>query len=92
MTKVSLTFCYYLKRSVVTVVTRVQQKNVSTRIVVPYVMCHKLQKNDTYKPPYLRVKKNWHLIRGLEPRSRLWIRKQSTQTNSITCELFHCVG
>lgn len=71
-TKASLTFWYCLKRSVVTVVTRVENKNVSTRIVVQYVMCHKLQKMILISLPTFEFTKTWH-----------WIRKRSTQTNSL---------
>lgn len=74
MTRAYLTIWYCLKRSVVTMVTRVQNKNVSTRIVVQYVMrhCHKLQKMILISLPTFEFTKTWH-----------WIRKRSTQTNSL---------
>lgn len=88
MTRASLTFWYCLKRSVVTVVTRVQNKNVSTRIVVQYVMCRKLKKMILISLPICEFKKkNCHLIRDLEPPLQT-LDKKTIDTNKFTYELF----
>lgn len=93
MTRASLTFWYCLKRSVVTVVTRVQHKNVSTRIVVQYVMCHKLQKMILISLPICEFKKkklsldSWSVEPPLQT-----LDKETIDTNKFTYELFYCVA